>query len=361
MKPSSEPKKPNKFFLWAKRILTVVFSIAVPVFLILLVKNVDWQDVKKALFELDPKLLALGFVIGAGSYLAYSSYDLIGRRYTGHSLPARQVLAIAFVCYAFTLNLGAWAGTFALRFRLYSRLGLDTPTITKIFTLTIITNWLGYVLLGGVIFSAGLVHIPDTWKLGDGGVRLLGVFLLLLPTAYWLACAFAKRRNWRVFGQEIELPGLRFALVQTAIASLNWSLMALIVFTLFHGKVAYPVILGGLLLSSIAGAITHVPGGLGVLEAIFVALLGEQVPKGTVLATLIGYRVIYYLIPLAVAAVSYLIIEGRAKKMRAASSNSSSNSSASNSSARSNSSAHPNSSTSSDPSSRDTSTSSNPS
>ena len=326
IKPATDPgakppsgKPGNKYLRWGRRAITVFFSIAVPVFLVLLVRNVDWPEVTAALHNLNPGALALGFAVGIGSLLAYSSYDLIGRRYTGHSLPARQVLAIAFVCYAFTLNLGAWAGTFALRFRLYGRLGLDTPTITRIFTLTIVTNWLGYLLLAGIIFSAGLVPIPDNWKLGITGLRVVGVLLLVVPVGYWLACRFARRRRWRLFGQTIELPSLGFALTQTAVAALNWSLMALIVFVLFQGKVAYPLILGGLLMSSMAGALTHIPGGLGVLEAIFVALLQHQIPKGSVLATLIGYRVIYYLIPLALAALTYVIIESRARKMRLAS------------------------------------------
>ena len=322
-KPDADPAPPgkptNKYLRWGKRVTTVFFSIAVPVFLVLLVRNVHWQEVKPALHNLNPGALALGFAVGLGSLLAYSSYDLIGRRYTGHSLPTRQVLAIAFVCYAFTLNLGAWAGTFALRFRLYGRLGLDTPTITRIFTLTIVTNWLGYLLLAVIIFTAGLVPIPASWKLGVTGLRILGAVLLLVPVGYWLACRFAKRRRWRLFGQTIELPSLGFALTQTTVASLNWSLMALIVFVLFQGKIAYPLILGGLLMSSIAGALTHIPGGLGVLEAIFVALLQDKIPKGNVLATLIGYRVIYYLIPLALAALTYVIIESRARKMRLAS------------------------------------------
>jgi uncharacterized membrane protein YbhN (UPF0104 family) len=42
-----------------------------------------------------------------------------------------------------------------MRYRLYSRLGLSGGTITRIFSLSITTNWLGYILLGGVIFTSG--------------------------------------------------------------------------------------------------------------------------------------------------------------------------------------------------------------
>src|SRR5690606_16812175 len=98
---------------------------------------------------------------------------------------------------------------------------------------------------------------------------------------------------------------------------LNWSLMGLIIFILLpEGGVTYPTVLGILLLSSIAGVITHIPGGLGVLETIFITMLQHQLSKGSILAALIGYRIIYFLIPLAIALIIYLIIESQAKKLR---------------------------------------------
>ena len=62
-----------------------------------------------------------------------------------------------------------------------------------------------------------------------------------------------------------------------------------------------------------AGVITHVPAGLGVLEAVFVALLSHQLPQHELLAALVAYRVTYYLAPLAIAAATLLVMESRAK------------------------------------------------
>lgn len=309
-------RKPPAWQLWGKRIFSLILFVAVPVFLTVIIREVNWAEVRHGLGDLKPRNIAFALVLGFGSYLVYSSYDLIGRRYTRHSLAAYKVLSIAFVCYALTLNLGAWAGAFALRFRLYGRLGLDTPTVTKIFTLNIITNWSGYMLLAGIIFLGGLVEIPPQWKLGQGGLRVIGLLLLLIPPSYLFACKYARRRSWRFWGHKIYLPNLPIALTQLLLATANWSLMAFALFVLFDCKVSYPLILGGLLLSSIAGAITHIPAGLGVLETIFVTLLQQKFSQGTILAALIGYRVVYYLVPLAIAIVIYLVLESRAKKMR---------------------------------------------
>jgi uncharacterized membrane protein YbhN (UPF0104 family) len=277
---------------------------------------VDWNQVKHGLAELKPFNVALGLLLGSCSYLVYSSYDLVGRRYTQHKLAASKVLSTAFVCYAFTLNLGAWAGAFALRFRLYSRLGLDTPTITKIFTLNLVTNWSGYMLLAGAVFVSGLLELPPQWKLGQGGLQLIGALLLIVPVIYLVACKYSRRRTWRFWGHKVHLPKLPLAVIQVVLSATNWSLMAFTVFVLFDYQVSFPVILGGLLLSGVAGAITHIPAGLGVLETVFVALLQHKLSQGTILAALIGYRVVYYLIPLGVALVIYLVLESRAKKMR---------------------------------------------
>jgi uncharacterized membrane protein YbhN (UPF0104 family) len=53
-----------------------------------------------------------------------------------------------------------------------------------------------------------------------------------------------------------------------------------------------------------------------VLETVFITLMQHQFSKGQLLAALIGYRVIYFLIPLMLAVVVYLVLEKRAKAMR---------------------------------------------
>ena len=76
--------------------------------------------------------------------------------------------------------------------------------------------------------------------------------------------------------------------------------------------------LGVLLVSSIAGVIVHIPAGIGVLEAVFLALLaGEHMSQGVIIAALLAYRVLYYFIPLLLALIAYLVLESRAKKLRA--------------------------------------------
>ncbi|WBM35240.1 MULTISPECIES: lysylphosphatidylglycerol synthase domain-containing protein [Pseudomonas] len=301
---------------WAKRVLTLAFLILIPVLLYQLARNLDWNEVRQSLLAYKPGTLVIGLAIAVCSYLTFASYDLLARAYTGHQLPARQVLPVAFVCYAFNLNFTTWVGGVALRYRLYGRLGLDTPTITRILTLGLLTNWMGYMLLAGSVFALGLVELPGNWAVGTTGLRLIGVLLLAITAAYLLACGLAKKRTWRWREHEVTLPTLRLALCQVALGASNWALMALLIYWLLPGDAFYPAILGILLISCVAGVVAHIPAGLGVLEAVFLALLHGQMAQGTLVAALLGYRTLYYLIPLVVAIVTYLVLEKRAKAMR---------------------------------------------
>ncbi|MWJ29063.1 UPF0104 family protein [Halomonas sp. ZH2S] len=305
-------RKPWQY--WLKRGVTLFFFILIPVLLFWLLRNVDWPTVVATLRSYSPLTLLAGVGITAASFMVFSSYDLLGKAYTGHKLPAKHVLPLAFVCYAFNLNLGAWVGGVVLRYRLYSQLGLGVGTVTRILSLSLITNWLGYMLLAGTVFSLRLVPFPVNWQIGTMGLQLIGFGLLAAASVYLAACRFSKRRAWKWRHHEIILPTLRLALIQTLLGAVNWSLMAALIYLLLPEDVFYPNILGILLISSIAGAVTHIPAGLGVLEAVFIALLQHQVPTTDILAALIGYRAIYFLLPLAVACIVYLRLERKAKK-----------------------------------------------
>ncbi len=302
--------------VWGKRLFTVAFLILIPVLLYVMARNLDWNEVRQSLLAYKPGTLAMGLALALCSYLIFASYDLLARAYTGHHLPARQVLPVAFVCYAFNLNFTTWVGGVALRYRLYGRLGLDTPTITRILTLGLLTNWMGYMLLAGSVFALGLVELPANWAVGATGLRLIGVVLLTIAIGYLLACGLAKKRTWRWREHEVTLPSLRLALCQVALGASNWAMMALLIFWLLPGEAFYPTILGILLISCVAGVVAHIPAGLGVLETVFLALLQGQRGQGTLVAALLGYRTLYYLVPLVLAVLTYLLLEKRAKAMR---------------------------------------------
>ncbi|MBC2693494.1 lysylphosphatidylglycerol synthase domain-containing protein [Pseudomonas kielensis] len=299
-----------------KKPLTALFFLLLIVLFTLLARRIDWSEVFDTLQDFKVRTLIIASTITVLSFLTYACFDLIGRTYIGQNLTWRQILPVGVISYAFNLNLSAWVGGIAMRYRLYSRLGVSKGNIAKILGLSLATNWFGYMLVAGAIFSSGLVHMPPGWKLSSTALQGVGLLLLLVSAGYLAACRFSSRREWSIRGVEINLPSLRMAVLQLALGALNWSLMAAVIFTLLPSTLDYPLVLGVLLISAIAGVITHIPAGLGVLEAVFVALLQHQASRGSLVAGLLAYRAIYFLLPLLITVAMYLVVEAKAKALR---------------------------------------------
>ena len=305
----------SRFKRW-KKPLTIVFFLVLIVLFTLLARRIDWSEVVQTLGDFKVRTLVIASALTLCSFLVYASFDLIGRTYIRQNLVWKQILPVGIISYAFNLNLSAWVGGIAMRYRLYSRLGVSTGNIAKILGLSLATNWFGYMAIAGVVFSSGLVTMPPGWKVSTTALQGIGALLVLASLGYLVACQFSKKRAWTIRGMEINLPSVRMACLQLLLGALNWSLMAAVIFTLLPAKLDYPLVLGVLLISAIAGVLTHIPAGLGVLEAVFIALLQHEASRGSLLAGLIAYRAIYFILPLLIALVMYLGVEAKAKALR---------------------------------------------
>ena len=299
---------------WIRRLLKFCFFALIAYLLFRQARSIEWDKVAAAIYQRSVPSLLLAAGLAAASHLLYASFDLLGKRLTGHGLAVRTVMGITFVCYAFTLNLGSLIGGVAMRYRLYSRFGLQNTVITRIAATSMLTNWSGYLLLAGLAFWWRPLPLPADWKLDSGGLRLLGMAMVAMTLAYLLLCAFAKQRDWTVRGHGITLPPWKLALVQVLVSCTNWLVISGLVYLLLQRKIDFPTVVAVLLAAAIAGVITHVPAGLGVLEAVFITLLSQQLDRNELLAALILYRFLYYLAPLLLACMVYFVTEARAKR-----------------------------------------------
>ena len=300
---------------WLKRGVGTLFFVGVGYLLISQARSIEWSRVLASLQQYPPTAIGGAVALVIASFTLYSCFDLLGRRYTGHALGTRTVMTLTFVSYAFNLNLGSIVGGVAFRLRLYSRLGLALGVITRVTSVSILANWMGYLLLAGLVFSLQPPALPAHWNIDAVQLRLSGLVLLAIAGAYLAACAWSRQRTVRLRGNEIELPSLRLAGLQMAMGASNWLLMSGIVFILLQHRIDFFSVVSVLLLAAIAGVIAHIPGNLGVLEAVFVALLSHRMPQHELLAGLVAYRLVYYLVPLGVAALLYLGIEARARQL----------------------------------------------
>jgi uncharacterized membrane protein YbhN (UPF0104 family) len=298
------------------RVLTVGFLLLVAGLVVNRARQIDWGAVRDALLAYPAGTLAAAAGLAALSYGVYACYDLIGRRYVRHKLATRKVMGVALVSYAFNLNLGTLIGAVGLRWRLYSRLGLRQAQIGRVVGLSVLTNWSGYLLLAGLLFTFRQLELPVSWPIGNDTLQAIGVVMVSLAVAYVTWCKRARRRQFSVRGHAFKLPSAYMAGTQLAVSATNWSLMGLLVWLLLPEGPRYPIVLATLMTAAVAGLVVRVPAGLGVIEAVFVGVLGGLVAEGPLIAALLVYRAVYYLVPLSLAAALHFGLEASARRRR---------------------------------------------
>lgn len=305
------PRHPLLRRLW--RISLWVFPLLVLALVARAAQAIDWRQVAATIAGYDANTLGAAVLMTAVSYLVYSGYDLAARRYAHHALSTRRVMLIAAIAYAFALNIGALVGGTGFRFRMYSHAGLGVAAISRVIVFSTSTNWLGYLLLAGALFASGSVVPPPRFASGGAGLQVAGVLMLAAASLYLLACHRLHGRLFHVRGHHFRLPSVPLALSQFVLATVNWALMAGIIFVLLPAPADYPTVLGACLFAAVATALAHVPAGLGVIEAVFVAAFAQRIAPAQVLAALLAYRAVYFLAPLLLAVVAYLLLESRGR------------------------------------------------
>lgn len=303
---------------WLRRWAVPAFGVLVLVLLLSHARQVDWRGAGQALRAYAPGVLVAALAIALASHALYGCFDLLGRRHTGHRVSPGRTWAIAVASYAFNLNLGSLVGGIALRARLYARAGLDEVTVAQVVGVSLATNWLGYGLVAGTVFATGTIDPPPQAHLDAMAVQWLGAAMVVLVLGYVGVCAAAQGRSWRVRGRALHLPAPGLAAMQLALAAANWTLMGAALFVLLGQQIPYTTVLGVLLAASVVGVIMPIPGGLGVLEAVVLALLDGDLPQGRLLGAVMAYRAVYYLVPLAIGALVYLGLERHAAALPAA-------------------------------------------
>jgi glycosyltransferase 2 family protein len=288
--------------------LLVVVAFAAAVFLV-------WREVRpygfagmlQAIAGLPRDRLALAAVCAAASYATLTVFDRLGLRYAGHPLPYPKTALASFVALSIGHTLGlAPLGSGALRARYYSQWGLDAEAIGKVILFCAATVTIGEVALAAIVLLLA-PHPAASWlHVDDGAVRLVGIacgvaILAYLAAAHWLRRPLTIRR-WR-----IALPTLPIAAAQVLAGAVNFALLtATLHFLIVAGQpLPFWTTAAIFLLASVAALVSHVPGGLGVTEFVVLSFL----PSAETWAALIVFRIIYYIVPLALGGIALGVSE----------------------------------------------------
>jgi uncharacterized membrane protein YbhN (UPF0104 family) len=282
----------------------VILSIAA-VTLFTLFREIQFGAVVAALRAQSPRRLSIatGFVIAG--YAMLSCYDVFALRAIDRpAVPYRVAAFASFASYTIGHNFGATVFTSGvIRYRIYSVWGLSVGDIARIAFITGLTYWLGnsLVLGGGFAYApeaaSAIDHLPPLFNrlIGTAGIAAIAVYLI------WLARRrrVIGRANWRVV-----LPTPRGTLVQLAIGALDLTFVALAMYALLPPTPAIGVVhlVVVFVAAMLIGVLSYAPGSLGVIEAaMFIAL--PQFGREDLLAALVTFRVLYFIVPLLISAL----------------------------------------------------------
>jgi len=263
----------------------------------------SFAEVLAELRAFSPGRLALSLGATALGYLALAGYDAVWLAALRRRLPFHCVAYAAFIGYAFANSLPLSVVTGAsVRYRLYSQWGLERGEAARVIALNTVTYAVGLLATAGLAFAVQPVLVPGFLRLPLHTARPLGALWLVLVASYlaWSAHPGGPLRVWR---WELPRPTLPRALAQIGVSSLDWIFSGAALYVLLPGRVPFHVFLAVFLLGQIAALIAQVPAGLGVFEAVLIWCLEPAAGTPAILAALVGYRVIYFLLPLAIASV----------------------------------------------------------
>jgi uncharacterized membrane protein YbhN (UPF0104 family) len=254
-------------------------------------------------------LLAIAATVVA--YAALAAYDHLALEHLGHRISLWFITVTSFTTYALSHNIGASVFSGALvRYRAYTSKGLTGSEVGVLVAFCSFTFALGTVMLFGLV----LVLEPEIIErfadfLPIGAAFSTGVFILALVGLY-VAGSLVGVRPIRTRWLKLEYPRPSLVLRQLVIAPVELiGAAAIIHFVLpAEGNPGFFVVLGIFLASFSVALLSHAPGGIGVLELVFIAGLPEIDPAA-VLAALAVFRVFYLLVPFVIALFVILIFE----------------------------------------------------
>jgi phosphatidylglycerol lysyltransferase len=269
-----------------------------------LAQGLDYQATVDQIRAFGWSLISLAILLSFGSFAALIGYDHSALRYVGRRVPAKIVALASFCGYALgnVLGIGALTGG-SVRYRIYRAAGVATADIIRIAIFCSVAFGVGVTTVSG--FSALLY--PDSLASFAGWTPAVTRFAALSILALGFgACFLAWRRHkpLQVGALALDLPSPSLAAQQLLFSAAELALAAAALYVLLPSTdlpfLSFLAIYGA---ATVAGITSHVPGGIGVFEAVILFALKDKAPPEAVAAALFGYRVAYSLLPMVFAAL----------------------------------------------------------
>jgi hypothetical protein len=291
-------------------LLSVTIIAIAAVALLRTLRHIRPDRVIDAMLAADVSDLVWAAVFVAGGYLTLTFYDLFALRTVGWGkVPYRVAMLASFTSYAIGHNVGASVLTGgAVRYRIYSAWGLDALAVTKLCFVAGLTFWLG----NATVLGLGIFYVPDAASAIDQLPAWLnrGLALAILAVlGSYIAWVWRRPRIIGRHGWQVTLPGGPLTLLQIGIGIVDLACCALAMYMLLpvEPNIGFVTLAVIFVAATLLGFASHAPGGIGVFDAAMLVALW-QFDKPKLLAGLLLFRLLYYVVPFV---LSLVILGGR--------------------------------------------------
>ena len=284
-------------------LLSVAIIAVAMVVLAHMLRDLDIDQVFAAMRAVTPHRIALAGLFVAGGYFTLTFYDWFALRTIGHpEIPYYTAALSGFTSYAVGHNIGATVFTGgAVRYRIYSSRGLTAVDVAKICFIAGLTFWLGNATVLGLSVALDPHAAAPITQLPGWINRLIALGILAVLFSYigwvWSAPRSIGKNDWTV-----RLPNGPSTMLQIVIGLFDLGCCAMAMYMLLptEPNIGYVTLLVVFVSATLLGFASHAPGGLGVFDAAMLVALW-QFDKEHLVAGLLLFRVLYYLVPFVVA------------------------------------------------------------
>jgi glycosyltransferase 2 family protein len=268
-------------------------------------KGIDTGVMLVALTNISPHHIALAALCVVCAFCTLTFYDFFALRTIGKKhVPYRIAALSSFTSYSIGHNIGATVFTGgAIRFRIYSDYGLSAVDVAKICFLSGLTFWLGntFVLGIGMAWHPAAASAMDQLPAAINQLIAFGVLAAIGSYLVWLILG-DERRELGQNGWMVRLPSAPLTLVQILIGVVDLGFCAMAMYLLMPGEphIDFLSLAVVFILATLLGFASHAPGSIGVFDAAMLVAL-PQFGKEQLLATLVVFRILYFMIPFGIA------------------------------------------------------------
>jgi len=199
----------------------------------------------------------------------------------------------------------------SVRYWIYTGFGLHPVETGEVVAFCTLTYALGVTTVGGLMILLDPAGMSSILNLPQPLLLAAGIAMPAVGVAY-LVVLVARRGPIALWHYQLRLPSLGCGLMQFVVASLDQVLAAGVVYVLLppETQISFQQFVGVYVIATPISLLSLVPGGLGVFETMVVALV-PSTSKAALLGSLIAYRLIYFVLPLALAILLVAIYEMR--------------------------------------------------